>query len=81
MTQHINKDDSRKRVAKINKAVFWSTVVFTIGLILHLYVAIGDWSFITGFFSTNPIPWIMLLFVALIVYGFYATYIYLRKHL
>lgn len=81
MTENIDKNEQKQRTARINKIVTYSSIAFVIGLVIHLYFAVGNWSFITSFFGSNPIPYIMLGFVSILVYFFYATYIYFRKHL
>ena len=81
VTPNESKDEAKKRTQKINRIVSIAVLVFIAGLIAHLYLAFGSWNFITGLFSTNPIPWIMLVFLSAIAYFFYATYMYFRKHL
>lgn len=81
MSTSTEKDQSNARKAKINKVVKISSILFVIALVFHLYLAVGNWGFITSFFSTDPIPWIMLSFVFIIIYFAYTTYIYFRKHL
>lgn len=81
MTSDITQNERKARTEKINKTVKITTLIFVVATILHMYFFQGDWSFITSFFSANPIPWIMLVFTALISYFFYATYMYFRKHL
>jgi hypothetical protein len=81
MSENLTKKDDKARIRKINRIVVIATLVFLTALIAHLYIAFGNWNFITGLISTNPIPWIMMVFLSAIAYFFYATYMYFRKHL
>jgi len=81
MTNDLTRDERKARTQKINRTVKITTLVFVVATIIHMYFFQGNWGFITSFFSTNPLPWIMLVFTSLISYFFYATYMYFRKHL
>jgi multisubunit Na+/H+ antiporter MnhB subunit len=85
MSQEIlTKDEATAkstRFVKINKYSKIGGLIFAITLILHMYFFRNDWSFITSFFSGNPLPWIMLAFTSMLVYFFVGTYLYFRKHL
>lgn len=70
-----------KRNARVQKISVLSMIVFTIATILHIYFFEGNWSFITMFFTADPLPWIMLLFLVVIGLCFYVTYHYFRKFL
>lgn len=75
------KVEKNNRWVHITRFSTLATILFIAGLIIHLYYAVGDWSFITAFFGKDPIPWIMLLFSASIAYLFYATYRFFKKDL
>lgn len=81
MAKNMVKNEETERTAKINRVVKISSLVFVIATIIHMYLFEKDWSFITNFFKADPLPWIMLGFLSLIVYFFYGTYMYFRKHL
>ena len=81
MNKKSAKNEKTSRLKAIDRRVMISSIVFGFATIIHMYFFQDNWSFITSFFSANPMPWIMLAFVAMIVYFFFATYAYFRKHL
>jgi len=86
MTENIEQNsdeqsEQSERSMKIHKNVKIGAIFFSIGTFLHMYFFKNDWSFITAFFSSSPVPWIMLVFLTSLVVISIGTYNYFRKYL